>query len=113
MVSNETVAGLIKIYGGIEMSKMINIKGKEISENTIVEALKKHCGFIEDEPLKAGDVVKCIFGLRIIIKDEDGYLTSHTLNGKHQMGEGDFVGSGYKKIGTLDRIFMQAGINLA
>lgn len=30
-----------------KMSKMINIKGKDISEDTIVEALKKHINFMD------------------------------------------------------------------
>ena len=38
------------------MSKMIKIKGREFSEDTIVEALKEHCGFKEE--IKAGDVVE-------------------------------------------------------
>jgi len=33
------------------MSKMINIKGKEISETTIVEALKKHYNFDDSMPI--------------------------------------------------------------
>jgi len=36
------------------MSKMITIKGKKVSEDTIVEALKKHIDFTIEKP-KAGD----------------------------------------------------------
>jgi len=55
------------------MSKMINIKGKEISEDTIVEALKKHINFQEQEIPKAGD--KYSFGSyeRLILKTGDKY----------------------------------------
>ena len=101
----------VQIYGETEMSKTINIKGKEISEDTIVEALKKHCGFAEDEPLKVGDVVKSVYGLRIIVGNVNGILTSHSLDGilKH---DGNLDEAGYTKIGTLDRIFAQAGFSL-
>ena len=113
MVNNKIIAELILNYGGIiDMSKTITIKGKEISEETIIEALKKHCGFTEVESLKAGDVVRGTNGIRIIVKGWNGTVISYKLNGGWQVDELDFDSS-YRKIGTLDRIFMQAGINLA
>lgn len=46
--------------------KMIDIKGKQISEQTIVEALKKHCGFEEFDENKAPVFSKV--GDRLIVK---------------------------------------------
>ena len=103
MVTNKAVARLIKVYGGLKMSNIITIKGKEISEDTIVEALKKHCGFTEDEPLKAGDVVRGAFGVRIITRCDTGRLAAYDLTGEFQMGEST-LDSSYIKIGTLSEL---------
>ena len=83
------------------MINMINIKGKEISEDTIVEALQKHCGFEEEPDLKAGDIVRNRYGTRIIIKDIDGLLMAYDLSGREQADETDSAWKNYKKMGTL------------
>lgn len=46
--------------------KMIEIRGKQISESTIVEALKAHCGFEEFDESKAPVFSKT--GTRLIVK---------------------------------------------
>lgn len=97
------------------MSKTINIKGKEISEDTIVEALKKHCGFTEkeEEPLKAGDVVRSDYsGIRIIVSTPEGRLAAYGLDGYRQGIESSHCWRDYKKIGTLNKIFIQAGYSI-
>lgn len=91
----------------LKMSKTINIKGKEISEDTIIEALKKHCGFTEKEPLKAGDVVRDYGEIRIIVSTPAEGLVAYGLDG-HSYS----CWHGYKKIGTLDKIFIQAGYSI-
>lgn len=89
----------------IKMSKMITIKGKDVSEDTIVEALKKHCGFVDELPLAAGDIVRNINGLRILVENQgnDNLLTSYGLDGAWQAGaDADgFHNCKYVKVGTL------------
>ncbi len=87
-----------------KMSKTINIKDKEISEDTIVEALKKHCGFTEDEPLKAGDVVRGYSEIRIIVGNS-GNLVAYGLDGHVYGSENAPCWRDYKKIGTLVDFF--------
>ncbi len=86
------------------MSNMINIRGKEISEDTIVEALKKHCGFEEEPLLKAGDIVRNECGeIRIIVDmDFTGKLAAFDINGKMQSKEGNSVWPTYRTIETLN-----------
>ena len=105
---------LLIFKGKNKMSKTINIKGKEISEDTIVKALKKHCGFEEEELLVAGDFVcNRKDSVRIIVEQDcTNKLIAINLFGEFESNECNFKSSGYKKIGTLDRIFMQAGFNL-
>ena len=80
---------------------MMNIKGKEIPEDIIIEALKKYCVFEGEPPLKAGDIVCGVNGIRIIVECCNGKLTAHDLSGEYQMNESDF-GSVYTRIGRLD-----------
>ncbi len=95
----------VQIYGENKMSKTINIKGKEISEDTIVEALKKHCGFTEDEPLKAGDIVHNEYGdIRIIVCNNGKELIAYDVYGYRQSSETGRAWKTYKKISVLDTI---------
>jgi len=81
---------------------MIKIRGKEFSEETIVEALQKHCNFEEKKYiLQAGDVVVNSDGQHRVIV---GYVQpiAYNLSG-NRMSEvqSEFEYFGYKKIGTL------------
>jgi len=88
------------------MSKMINIKGREISEETVIEALKKHCNFEEKFKEKyifqAGDIaVNCNKEKRIIV-GTCGRLVSIDANGNEQSkSQQSFESWGYEKIGKL------------
>ncbi len=94
-----------------EMSNMINIKGKEISEDTIVELLKKHFGAAFFEPLKAGDVVNDPHGeIRIIVENGKGGLRAFDSCGKDQHSDAGHFINGlwdgyYTRIGTLTDFF--------
>lgn len=83
---------------------MITIKGKQFSEETIVEALMKHCNFEEEKEkyiFQAGDIAKFGIHLRIIVWvngnlvacDGGGYCVAR--------GQAEFESCGYKKIGIL------------
>ena len=97
----------VQIYGENKMSRMINIKGKEISEDTIVEVLKKHCGAAFFEPLKAGDIVNDPHGeIQIIVENGKGGLRAFDSCGKEQHSDaGHFINrlwdGYYTRIGTL------------
>jgi hypothetical protein len=54
-------------------TRHIQIKGKMVSEDTIVEALKAHCGFAEEYTFKMGDVVELRPSgeKRLILKTDD------------------------------------------
>ncbi len=100
-VGGQTCVSPTDFFKEIKMSKIINIKGKEISEDTIIEALKKHCGFEEEPDLKAGDIVRNAYGTRIIVKDIGGLLMAYNLGGLEQADETNSAWKNYKKIGTL------------
>ena len=88
---------------------MITIRGQEFSEDTIVEALKKHCGFEKkEEPyqFKEADIVKCGECVRIIVDIDESCikktLISVTLAGvRRAQGQEAFEGNSYRKIGSL------------
>lgn len=87
------------------MSKMINIKGQNISEDTIVEALKKHCGFQKDYRFQAGDVaLNHHDDIRIICAPIDK-LISIDKWGFWQNDNENFNAAGYRKVTTLNKIF--------
>jgi len=69
------------------MSKMITIKGKKVSEDTIVEALKKHIDFTIEKP-HAGDYYTNNIGER--------RLVLYNRVGKH------FEKSGYSIVNMFD-----------
>jgi len=55
--------------------KMIDVRGKKISENTIVEALQKHCGF-KDRPKQYMIEVRMYHGRpRVVIRLPDWAIT--------------------------------------
>jgi hypothetical protein len=65
---------------GKDMSKMIKIGNREFSEDTIKEALKKHCDFEEKTELKLrhGDILENNKGVRRVIFQKpncNGYST--------------------------------------
>lgn len=85
------------------------IRGKEFSEETIVEALQKHCNFEEKKKIdifQTGDVV--LFDdwggnsfYRILLRYK-GELLSFNLDGQWvDKGQNHFKLLGYKKVGTL------------
>lgn len=89
------------------------IRGKEFSEETIAEALQKHCNFEEKKKIdifQTGDVV--LFDdwggnsfYRILLRYK-GELLSFDLNGQwldkeHNKRQNHFKLLGYKKVGTL------------
>ena len=84
--------------------KMIPIRGKHVSEDTIVEALQKHCGF-EEKPyvFKVSDLAENRDGgKRIICPDSNGGVMSIDLSGFHMSSsQSSFDALGYKKIGVL------------
>ena len=82
--------------------KMVNVRGQQISEDTVVEALRKHCGFQEKYQFKAGDVAKCRSKALRIICRVDGKLHSFGLDGSLMCsGQTDFELFSYEKIGEL------------
>ncbi len=84
--------------------KMIPVRGKQVSEATIVEALQKHCGFEEKKYVfQAGDVIVLGNSRDIyIIIDNHGVLESFWLDGiQREKGQAEFESKGYKKIGVL------------
>lgn len=83
---------------------MITIRGKQFSEETIVEALEKHCNFEEEKYIfQPGDVVVNRGGdFRIIVGNVFSNFASYNLQGYKQSNlQEDFEYWGYKKIGTL------------
>ena len=80
------------------------IKGKEFSEDTIAEALQKHCNF-EEKPyiFQAGDVVTCCGCSRIILETLSNEFISFDVRDGTELLKGQemFETYRYKKIGTL------------
>jgi len=87
--------------------KMITVKGKDFSEDTIVEALKKQCLFEEEkeeEPyvFKVGDVARNRADKARIILRINGEMRSINNKGiEESEGQHDFEVFGYKLIGVL------------
>jgi len=82
--------------------KMVDVRGQQISEDTVVEALRKHCGFQEKYQFKAGDVAKCRGKALRIICRVDGKLHSLALDGSlMSSGQTAFEFYDYEKIGEL------------
>ena len=81
------------------------IRGKEFSEETIVEALQKHCNFEEKKYIfKAGDVVINKEGeYRVIVQGfVDDLVSYDKRGGKMSSGQKEFEYWEYKKVGTLE-----------
>lgn len=88
---------------------MLQIRGILFSEDTIVEALRKHINFQEIPELKAGDVASACNGYRLIVKEP----------GKQKLWSFDFSGAiqnndicttnvkvdNYKKLTTIQEMF--------
>lgn len=90
------------------MSKMIEIKGKRFSADTIAESLTADLGVqfppqVKPYQFQAGDVAENVHGLRrVIVKSDDGVLMSVDGDGTYiTKGQAAFEYAGYKKIGTL------------
>jgi len=64
------------------MSKMIEIKGEKVSEETIIEALKKHCGFEEKKERKKFEPIK-IHGGCFVVSIDGGDIKIVTGNCFH------------------------------
>lgn len=106
-VLNKLIEIRSKHFGRKEMDKMIDVKGKKVSESTVVEALEKHCGFEEKKEYvpQAGHVVQSWKGEeRFVIKlgcsgelatiDKSGAIISRS--------RGKFSGCNYKYLGKLN-----------
>ena len=86
--------------------RMIEIKGQKISESTIIEALRKHCGFQETYQFQAGDVARNRWGeWRIIVRDSVGRIISCSINGRWEGTNQDtFEFCGYQKVATFSEL---------
>ena len=82
---------------------MIKIRGKQFSEDIIVEALQKHCNFEEEKPyiFQAGDVAKHRDGDYRIIINFSRPISYDLYGNKASTCQKDFELYGYTKIGTL------------
>ena len=95
------------------MSNMVNIKGKQVSEDTAELALQEYFkSHPEEYQFRAGDVCREVHGgIRIIHQPLDKPLASICINGGFQSirGQKDFVTASYKKIGVLSDYFDHHG----
>ena len=81
---------------------MITIKGKQFSEETVIEALEKHCNFKEPYVFQSGDIITFGNRLRIMLKI-GSELTAFRSDGIMMANsQKDFEGCCYKKVGTLN-----------
>lgn len=95
------------------MSKMIEIKGRQFSEDTIAEALKAYAGF-EPYEFKAGDVIKDDNDgdIRIVFSNYKNSLETISLYGKEGMSAKKIQNCyNYRKIGVISDFIVESLID--
>ena len=81
---------------------MIMIRGKGFSEDTIAEALQKHCNFEQPYVFQSGDIVICNGQPRIILKRKTGLVAFCTDGATASVGHYEFEVNNYVKIISLN-----------
>lgn len=94
------------------MSKMINIRGKEISEDTIAEAVKKYCNFENEEipPIRVGTFGKTTDRIFLRITSSLLEKLEKLKNQIVVLDEGEFVSDYWSKEDDYMRINLYSNV---